>query len=90
MRIQLARWGNSTGLRVPSGILEQLGLKAGSQIDLVVSGDVIELRPIKRTSRQVLDEMMAEARRLGPEHEPETVDWGPDRGSEIIDDADPG
>lgn len=89
MRIQLARWGNSTGLRVPSGILEQLGLKAGSHIDLIVSGDVIELRPIRRTSRQLLDEMVAEAGRLGPAHEPETVEWGPDRGSEIIDDIDP-
>jgi hypothetical protein len=25
-------------------------------------------------------------KRLGPENAPETVDWGPDRGSEIIDD----
>jgi antitoxin MazE len=25
--------------------------------------------------------------RLGPENEPETVDWGYARGSEIIDDA---
>jgi antitoxin MazE len=28
---------------------------------------------------------VAEARRLGPENEPEMVDWGPDRGSEIIE-----
>jgi antitoxin MazE len=25
-------------------------------------------------------------KRLGPENEPELVDWGPDWGSEIIDD----
>jgi len=31
--------------------------------------------------------MVAEAKRLGPENEPPTLDWGPDRGSEIIDDA---
>jgi antitoxin MazE len=31
--------------------------------------------------------MLAEMDRLGPENEPETIDWGPDRGSEIIDDA---
>jgi len=34
-----------------------------------------------------LEDLVAEAKRLGPENEPETVDWGPDRGSEIIDDA---
>jgi hypothetical protein len=40
-----------------------------------------------RTSAQLLEEMVAEMKRLGPDHEPETVEWGPDRGSEIIDDA---
>lgn len=36
-----------------------------------------------------LDDMIAEMRRLGPNHAPETVDWGPDRGCEIIDDDAP-
>jgi antitoxin MazE len=40
-----------------------------------------------KTSAQLLEEMIAEMKRLGPDHEPETVEWGPDRGSEIIDDA---
>ena len=39
------------------------------------------------STRQLLEQMIAEARRLGPENEPETIEWGPDRGSEIIDDA---
>ncbi|WP_027172990.1 MazF family transcriptional regulator [Methylobacterium sp. 10] len=34
-------------------------------------------------------EMVEEARRLGPDFEPPTVDWGPDVGSEIINDDDP-
>ncbi|MCJ2086914.1 hypothetical protein MKK88_13060 [Methylobacterium sp. E-005] len=33
--------------------------------------------------------MVAEMRHLGRELEPATVDWGPDVGSEIIDDDDP-
>jgi antitoxin MazE len=40
-----------------------------------------------KTSAQLLEEMVAEMARLGPGCEPETVEWGPDRGSEIIDDA---
>jgi antitoxin MazE len=40
-----------------------------------------------KTSAQLLEEMVAEMRRLGPRCEPEMVEWGPDRGSEIIDDA---
>jgi antitoxin MazE len=40
-----------------------------------------------KTSAQLLEEMVAEMARLGPSCEPELVEWGPDRGSEIIDDA---
>jgi antitoxin MazE len=35
----------------------------------------------------LLQEMLAEIERLGPACVPETMDWGPDRGAEIIDDA---
>ena len=84
MRLQLSRWGNSTGLRVPSGILDQLGLRPGAQLDLTVADGVIELRPVRRTSRDLLLEMAAEARRLGPDAEPDTMEWGPDRGTEIV------
>jgi antitoxin MazE len=55
----------------------------------VVEGGGFRLRSPERSSRQLLEEMVAEARRLGPSQEPETVDWGPDRGSEIIDDDNP-
>ncbi len=34
-----------------------------------------------------LAELVAEMKRLGPENEPELIDWGPDVGSEIIEDA---
>ncbi|HEX8165726.1 MAG TPA: hypothetical protein VF601_08055 [Beijerinckiaceae bacterium] len=33
-----------------------------------------------------MEELVAEMKRLGPENEPELVDWGPDVGAEIIDD----
>jgi antitoxin MazE len=49
----------------------------------------VRLRPVEKTSRELLQEMIADAKRLGLENEPESVDWGPDRGSEVIDDDDP-
>ena len=33
-----------------------------------------------------LEELVAEMKRLGRENQSETIDWGPDVGSEIIDD----
>jgi hypothetical protein len=42
-----------------------------------------------KISAPSLEEMLAEIDRLGPACVPETMDWGPDRGAEIIDDAYP-
>ena len=89
MKVQLAKWGNSTAVRLPKAVARELGLEPGAQLDLVVEGREVRLRPIEKSSWELLQEMIAEAKRLGQENEPESVDWGPDRGSEIIDDDDP-
>jgi len=90
MKVKVAKWGNSLGVRLPRAAAEAAGLKAGSEVDVEAERGQIRLRtPIPKTSRQLLEEMVAEMKRLGPENEPETVDWGPDRGSEIIEDDDP-
>ena len=34
-----------------------------------------------------LEDLLAEMDRLGPDNRPKLVDWGPDVGAEIIDDA---
>jgi antitoxin MazE len=47
---------------------------------------IVRRSPAK-TSARLLEEMLAEIDRLGPACVPEMVDWGPDRGAEIIDDA---
>jgi antitoxin MazE len=85
MKVQVARWGNSNAVRLPKVVADEHGLRPGSQLDLTVEGGEMRLRRAGRTSRDLLEEMVAEMRRLGPENEPETVDRGPDRG-EVIDD----
>ena len=87
MKVQVARWGNSNAVRLPKAVADELGLRPGSQLELTVEGGEMRLRRARGTSRDLLDEMVAEMRRLGPENEPEAVDWGPDRGSEIIEDG---
>jgi antitoxin MazE len=86
MKVKVAQWGNSLGVRLPKSAAESAGVTAGSELDLTVEGNGFRLRTIRKTSAQLLEEMLSEMERLGPEHEHETVDWGPDRGSEIIDD----
>lgn len=86
MRVKIARWGNSLGLRLPKAVVEATGLKAGADVDLAMEGRDLRLRPVLPVKRYRLEDLVAEMKRLGPENEPETVEWGPDRGSEIIND----
>jgi antitoxin MazE len=88
MKVKVARWGNSLGVRLPKAAVEAAGVVAGSDLELSVEGGEFRLKPqaTPKTSRQLLEEMVEEMRRVGPGNEPELVDWGPDRGSEIIDD----
>jgi antitoxin MazE len=87
MKVKVAKWGNSLGVRLPKAAAAAAGLRAGAEVDVVVEGGDLRLKSPLRTSRQLLEEMVAEMKRLGPENQPEMVDWGPDVGAEIIDDA---
>lgn len=85
MRTKIARWGNSTALRLPKAIVEELRLKPGQQVEVVVEGSEARLKPVRRPHVS-LEELMAEADRIGWENAPATIDWGPDIGSEVLDD----
>lgn len=91
MKVKLAKWGNSTAVRLPKSVVDSMGLKPGQELELKQVGTTVQ---IETNARPVyfglpyysMEELVEEARRLGPENVPETVDWGPDVGSEIIDD----
>lgn len=84
-KIQIAKWGNSSAIRLPKATLDELGLKQGDTVDLTVENGKAILQP-ERPKKITLEWIISEMKRLGPENEPELVDWGPDRGEEIIDD----
>ena len=87
MKVKLTKWGNSLGVRVPKAAAEAAGLKVGTEVDVVVEGRDLRIRRSIPLKYYRLEDLIAEMDRLGPENQPETVDWGPDVGSEIIDDA---
>ena len=78
MEAKVVRWGDNLAVRFSAEEVALLGVR---------EGQVVEVVP--KSQRMTLAEMIAEMRRLGPAYEPESVDWGPDVGSEIIDDDDP-
>ena len=87
MKVKVAKWGNSLGVRLPKAAAEAAGLKAGSELDVTVEGSDLRLKKPLQIPHYRLEDLVAEMKRLGGrDAEPETVEWGPDRGEEIIDD----
>lgn len=80
MQVQLARWGNSLGLRIPKEVAAQAGLRAGIRVELAAEGDRIVIKPAR--PRYVLAELLEG---VTPEAMREAFDWGPDIGREIVD-----
>lgn len=104
MKVQVAKWGNSTAVRLPKAVVEQLKLEPGMTVDVSVEQGAIFLTVAPGDDEAVpsqgrpepypvtLEWMIEEAKRLGGiKNAPrDDVDWGPDVGSEVIyDDYNP-
>lgn len=87
MRVRVAKWGNSSALRLPKALAEELGLRPGEEVSLTLQDQELRLRKITPFPVYRIEDLVAEMKRLGPENEPPFVDWGPDVGSEVIEDA---
>ena len=83
MKVKVAKWGNSLGVRLPKAAADAAGLKPGCELDVTVEGGELRLKRPLRIPYYRLEDLVAQ---MKPENEPEFVDWGPDRGAEIIDD----
>lgn len=57
--MQVAKWGNSLAVRLPSELVRELGLKEGDQINLVKDSDHVKVRRLPRA-----EEILAGLRRF--------------------------
>lgn len=79
MQVQVARWGNSLGVRLPKELAARLGRTEGSRVETQAERDRIVIsaaRPL-HTSEELLVGMTPEAVR-------DAFDWGEDVGREKI------
>jgi len=81
MRAQIARWGNSLGLRVPKDVAREIGLTEGSKVEIETKGNRIVITPIRRSF--TLAELLKDT--TPDDYRQAAVDWGPDIGREIVD-----
>lgn len=84
MRVKIAKWGNSAAIRLPKAVLEGMHLKEGSEAELSVAEGELRLRAVSSMSQLTREQLIASMDELGPSGQADSVDWGGNRGEEII------
>lgn len=79
MEVQLKRWGNSLGLRIPKGIADAAGLKADDAVVIDTSQDGLIIKKARR--KYVLAELLSQ---VTPENRHDAVDLGGPKGKELL------
>jgi antitoxin MazE len=73
-RVAVSKWGNSSAIRLPKAVMEELGIKQGEVIEMTVQDGKGVIEKPKQQLAPSLEDMVAQMNRLGWENEPETVD----------------
>ena len=62
--MQIAKWGNSLAVRLPSAVVEALGLKEGDEINIKVAGERAFDVELDRSRERALERIRALRRSL--------------------------
>ena len=81
MHVQLSKWGNSLGLRLPKALASQVGVREGQKVNVTVDGDRLIIEPVAQAWR--LEDLLVG---MTPKAMAGAFDWGGDRGREAVDD----
>lgn len=80
MVTKVQKWGNSQGLRVPKGLLEEAQMKVGDAVHVSVQGQKIVIEPLKQVrGRYNLKELVSQ---MPKEYRAKEVDWKAPVGQE--------
>jgi antitoxin MazE len=77
MTTQIAKWGNSLGLRLPKSVTQEARLDEGDKVDVSVRNGAIVIRPTRPAYS--LDDLVS---RITAKNRHDESDWGAPRGGE--------
>jgi antitoxin MazE len=84
MRVKIAKWGNSAAIRLPKAVMEEIRLVEGGEAELSVAKGELRLKAVAPKARLTREQLIASMDEVGLSGASQTIDWGPDRGAEII------
>jgi antitoxin MazE len=79
MQVQVARWGNSLGVRIPKDIAGEVGLSEGARVEIAADQDRIVITVARPRYR--LDDLLVG---MTPEAVRDAFEWGADVGREAV------
>lgn len=81
MQVQISRWGNSLGLRLPRSLARQTGIAEGQSVRVTADGNRLIVEALRPAFQ--LEDLLAN---MTPEKMSAAFDWGADAGRETVDD----
>jgi len=80
MLTTVQKWGNSQGLRLARGVLQDAHIGVGDKVDVVVRDGVILVAPARsRRGKHRLEDLVSQ---IPADYQAEKVDWGKPVGKE--------
>ncbi len=78
IELQIGKWGNSLGIRLPKHISEALHLRVKDKVSCVIEDGKLLLEPVRPPKKYTLEELLAKVEELSEE-----ISWGKPEGEEV-------
>ena len=78
IELQIGKWGNSLGIRLPKHISEVLHLKPKDKLSCAIENGKMVLKPVHPVKKYTLEELLASVEEPGKE-----ISWGKPEGEEV-------
>ena len=76
--LQIGKWGNSIGIRLPKHISEALQLRPKDRLNCEIENGKLILKPVRLVRKYALEELLATVEEPSKE-----ISWGKPEGEEV-------
>ena len=80
MTVNIQKWGNSQGIRIPKHMLDSLAWSPDETVDISIEDGKIIIERFRRTERKNIKELFEGFK---GKYEPSEIDWGDPAGREV-------
>ncbi len=78
IELQIGKWGNSLGIRLPKHVLESLHLGVKDLVSCSLEDGKLILKPLSHRNKYTLQQLLAQVQKPSEE-----VTWGKPEGEEV-------